>query len=42
MVENWENHSPLANQEKSDEEFHDQKRKPTFQSHVPVANLLDI
>ena len=43
VVENWENHSPvrqmLSNKE---EQEHINGNRPTFQSHVPTGNLLDL
>ena len=45
MVENWEDHSPLAAADQvtsAEENIKKRKGKPTFQSHVPVGNLLDL
>ena len=44
VVENWEDHSPLAaaDQVTADDNVKKRKGKPTFQSHVPVGNLLDL
>ena len=43
-MENWEDHSPLAaaDQVTADDNVKKRKGKPTFQSHVPVGNLLDL
>ena len=45
VVENWEDHSPLAAADQvtsAEENIKKRKGKPTFQSHVPVGNLLDL
>ena len=38
VVENWEEHSPMANRRKDEKS----EKSSTFKSHVPVGNLLDL
>ena len=44
VCENWETHSPVNNQKNQDPspEIQQKNSKPSFQSHVPVGNLLDL
>lgn len=45
VMENWEEHSPVSAIANSSEENEDVvlvQKKPSFRSHVPVGNLLDI